>query len=560
MNILRLRRGYRNLKRYRQIISVFVKYGFSEILDRTGILTRLSFGRRISGPKSVPKGERSYAVRFRMALEELGPAFVKLGQVLSMRSFLIPKELASELAKLQDRVPPVPFEEIRGVVEEELGRKIDDCFGSFATIPMAAASIAQAHLATTKDGQKVVVKVQRPDAKSTIETDMDILMDFAQLLEKYVPEVRQYDPREIANDLAKTTRRELDFINEARNVELFARNFGSEPTVFVPEVFWDLTTSRVLTMEYVAGVKISDIERLDQEGFDRKAIAKNGARLLFKQIFEDGFFHADPHPGNIFVLPGNVIAPVDFGMMGRLDRELMDHFSYLMIAIVGKDVDSLVRSMIDLDIIDGKGDIRSLKLDILDVIDRYYGLPLSKINIRQTLDEGSEVIRRHGIKLPSNLMLLGKAMGTYEELARILDPEFDFIAEARPYVRRMISRRTSFKALYREFSGLLTDVYRVMKTLPRELELIVRDIRKGQLSFELRHHGMERLIGQADRASNRIAFSLIIGALIIGSSLIVLAGKGPNLFGYPLVGIAGFLTAGILGIWLVIAIIRSGRL
>ena len=557
MSLLSMNRSYRHMKRYRQVISVLVKYGFSEILARTNFWARFPISKKLLRGKSI---EGSYAVRIRMALEELGPTFIKLGQILSMRSFLIPPELAQELARLQDEVPPVPFAQIKPFVEKELGRELGNCFQSFQEEPIAAASIAQAHPAVTGDGQEVIVKVQRPTAREIIATDMEILMEFAQLLEKYVPEIEQYDPVGIVEDLAKTTKRETDFLNEARNIELFARNFQEVETVYVPKLFRDLTTSRVLTLERIKGVKPYRPEVLREAGLDPKVVAQNGGRALLKQIFEDGLFHADPHPGNLFILPGNIIAPVDYGMMGRLDSHLMSLFTDALIAVTRKDVEGIIRVLTQLGITDERANLMSLRLDIAELMDSYYGLRLGQINLRQAIERGSELARNYRVRVPSNLLLLGKALGTYEELGRTLDPEYDFISEARPYVRRLIRRRMSVGELSRQAFKLLRDTYRLLRVLPGELELIVTRIRKGNLSVQLQHRGLEKLIAQIDRTGNRLSLSLVIAALIVGSSLIVQINRGPRLFGYPAVGILGFVIAGIFGIWLIITILRSRNL
>jgi ubiquinone biosynthesis protein len=496
-----------------------------------------------------------------MALEELGPTFIKLGQVLSMRSFLIPPELVKELAKLQDEVPPVPFAEIKPFVEKELGRELGDCFQSFQEEPIAAASIAQAHPAVTKDGEEVIVKVQRPTVRQIIATDMEILMEFAQLSKKYVPEIEQYDPVGVVQDLAKTTKRETDFLNEARNIELFARNFQGVETVYVLKVFRDLTTSKVLTMERIKGVKPYRPEVLREAGLDPKVVALNGGRILFKQIFEDGFFHADPHPGNLFILPGNIIAPVDYGMTGRLDSQLRAIFTDALIAVTRKDVEEIIRVLTQLGITtDERANPISLRLDIAEFMDSYYGLQLAQIDLRQAMQKGSELARNYRVRIPSNLLLMERALGTYEEMGKMLDPRYDFISEARPYVKRLIRQRISLQELSRQSFKLLRDIYRLLRILPGELELIVTRLRRGELSVQLQHRGLEKLIAQIDRTGNRLSLSLVIAALIVGSSLIVQIDRGPRLFNYPAVGILGFVIAGIFGIGLIITILRSRNL
>ena len=558
MNIPRINRRYRHFRRYRQILTVLIKHGFGELLARMG-LTRARTLRRLLEARGL-FAEHSYAVRMRLVLEDLGPTFIKLGQVLSTRPFLIPRELAEELTRLQDDVPPVPFDRIRPAVERCLGRATYECFQAFEEESIAAASIAQVHRAITLDGEEVVVKIQRPDIRSVIRTDMEILMELAQLMERHLPESRQYDPTGIVEQLAKTTHREMDFLNEARNVERFARNFEEDDTIHVPRVYWGLTGPQVLTLERIQGVKISDLERLEARGLDRREIARRGGQTVLKQVFVDGFFHADPHPGNLFVLEGNVLAPVDFGMMGYLDRETMQRMGDLLIGAIGKDVDRILRSLMHVGTLDEDMDTDALRWDIADFMERYYEVPMSRLDMRIILDEMFEVVRRHRIGIQSNLFLLGKALGTYEEIGRMLDPEYNFVEEARPFVKHLFLRRIQPKEMARDLTTLTTDYYELLRTFPGEMERIVRKLRRGKLSIELEHRGLDKLIIDLDRASNRLSFSMIIAALIIGSSYIVQLERGPLLFGYPIFGIVGFVFAGLLGIWLVVAILRSGRL
>lgn len=559
MHIPRIDRRYRHFKRYRQILGVLVKHGFGELLARMGLARRGRTLRRLLQARGIsPEG--SYAVRLRLVLEDLGPTFVKLGQVLSTRPFLIPGELAEELSRLQDEVPPVPFDRIRPAAERYLERSLDECFRTFEEEPIAAASIAQVHRAVMLGGEEVVVKIQRPDIRPVIQTDMEILMELALLMERHLPEARRYDPSGIVDQLARTTRRELDFLNEARNAERFAQNFEQDEGMYVPRVYWESTGAQILTLEWIQGIKISDLKALDAQGLDRLEIARRGGQAVLKQVFEDGFFHADPHPGNLFVLAENVIAPVDFGMMGHLDRETMRRMGDVLIGAVGKDVDRILRALVHVGTLDEEVDTDALRFDIADFMERYYEVPMSRLDMRTIVDEVFEVVRRHRVGIQSNFLLLGKALGTYEEIGRMLDPEYNFVEEARPFVKELFLRRIRPREMGRDLAMLTTDYYELARTLPKEVEGIVRQLRRGKLSIELEHKRLDKLIVDLDRASNRLSFSLIIAALIIGSSYIVQIEKGPLIFGYPVFGIAGFLFAGLLGIWLVVAILKSGRL
>lgn len=558
--IPRLDKGYRNLKRYRQIVGIFIKYGFAEIVDRMNLGAYLQFGRRIFRKQSESVKRLSQAERVRLALEELGPTFIKLGQLLSTRSFLIPADLLDELTKLQDEVKPLPFEKIQLYIEKELGGAMTDIFSDFEEAATASASIAQAHRAQTKEGQKVVVKIQRPDVANLIRTDLDILADLARLMDKYIPESRQFDPQGMIRELSQNAKRELDFINEGRNIEIFARNFTEFENVEVPKVFWEYTTERVLTTEYVDGIKISDIERLKKSGCDPEFIAQTGARFILKQIFEDGFFHGDPHPGNIFVKDKQIIVPVDFGIMGRLDEQLMEELSDLLIGIVQKDTDLIIRVLINLGSLEEDRETRTLRADISGFIDRYYALPIKRINMKAIMTDVFELMTKHQLRTPSSLLLLMKSMGTYEDLARKLYPDFEMFSLARPYVRKLMLRRLDLRRIAYQGVKTLRDLYDLLKVGPRELELLLKKIKRGQFAIELQDRGLQNLMDEIDRSSNRIAFSLIIAALIVGSSLILSLETGPLFLGYPLLGILGFLFAGLLGIWLVVAILRSGRL
>jgi len=563
MKIPRIDKTYRNLKRYRQIVAVLVRYGFAEFLDRMHLAPYLRLGRRfLRRGKAAAEEEVRPTVgeRMRMALEELGPTFIKLGQVLSTRSFLLPPEIVSELAKLQDRVRPIPFDALREQVETELGAPISQLFPWFDEEAMASASLAQAHRARTRAGQEVVVKIQKPNIHRVIRTDMDILQDLAGLLDRYVPESRQFDPPGLARELSRTLHRELDFMNEGRNVEAFAKNFREVSYVRVPKVFWEWTTSKVITLEFIDGIKISEVDQLQARGYDLKQIAARGARFILKQVFEDGFFHADPHPGNLFIAPGDVIVPIDFGMMGRLDDVLMDQIADLFIAIVRRDIDLILRVLVNLGAFDESRDPRPLRADIAEFMGRYHGAPLKQINLKAILSEVFEAIYQHRLKVPSNLVLLMKTLGTYEDLGRKLDPDFELIAYTKPYLGKIIRQKVNVPKLGYDGLKVLRDLYDLLRIFPREMELLLGRLKRGEVSFEFQHRGLEQLILEVDRSSNRISFSLIIAALIVGSSLILRLEVGPFLLGYPFFGLLGYLFAALLGVWLVMAILRSGKL
>ena len=558
MRIPFLRRA-RSLRRYRQIVAILLKYGFGQVLDQMRIFAYLRMKRRVLGKKGEVE-KLTYAQRIRFALEELGPTFVKLGQVLSMRPLLIPLELVMELTKLQDQVAPFLFAQVKQIVESELKAPLEEHFSSFETVPIAAASLSQVHKAVTKDGKTVVVKVQRPGIKEIIKADMEILKDLTNLLEKYVPESKQYDPVGMREELDKSIRREINFNNEARNIEVFGENFKEEKSIFVPKVFWDLTTSKVLTMDFIDGVKISNLSELEKRGIDKKKLALIGGKMVFKQIFEDGFFHADPHPGNLFALEGNIIAPVDYGMMGKLSETTMNELADLLISVVTWHPGGIVKVYQDMEVVGEEVNLRALEVDLADFLYKYHKIPLSRLDMKTLMNEAFEIIHRYDIQIQAELMLFSKALATYEEVAKMLDPDYDLVTQMIPYVKKLAYRKFKPKALLRDLFTTSVDLRDLLVTFPFELKRIIKKLGKGRLSFTFQHKGLDKLILELDRSSNRISFSLVIAAIIVGSSLILRLETKYTLFGYPFLGILGYIFAGVLGVWLVIAILRSGKL
>ncbi len=559
MKLPRVDKRYRNFRRYQQIIRVLIKYGFADIFDRLEMQSRFRIVGRLRRQKPRIDHPHTAGQRLRMALEELGPTFIKVGQILSTRSFLLPASLIDELSKLQDRVKPVPSVEIRELVEKELDGSLETLFESFEDVPIASASMAQAHRATLLSGEQVVVKAQRPGIARLIETDMDILHNLATLIERYIEESHRYEPVNLVEELNRSLKREIDFSNEARSIEQFRANFKNKTDVYVPKVYWDLCTSKIVILEYIDGIKISDFDELHAAGVDLKKVAHIGTQFILKQIFEDGFFHADPHPGNLFLTRDGKIAPIDFGIMGRLDEWLSDEFSDLIIGLWRRDIDLIIRVFVNLGAVDIEADHTSLRFELSEFLNRYYGLPLKKLDMKQVMFEGMEIFSRHQMRLPSNLLLLGKTLGTYEDLGRRLDPDYNFLKEVRPYIKKLFSRRLNPDKIGYEAAKSLRDLYDLLKMMPHELELILRRMRRGRMAIELQHRGLDKLRNDMDRSFNRLSFSLIIASLILASSLIMIFNKGPLLFGFPVLGVLGFIFAGIMGAGLIIAILKSGK-
>jgi len=550
----------RYFKRFRQISAVLVRYGFGEFLDRAGLGTIFQRTRRLFLRRPAAIIQLNYCQRIRQALEELGPTFIKLGQVLSTRPFLIPPDLVLELSKLQDQVGPFPFVQAQNIVEQELGKPLSETFTSFEEKPIASASLAQVHRASLSNGSTVAVKVQRPGIKSVIEADMNILKTLADLAVRHIPESRPYDPQGLVEELAKTTRQELDFVNEGQNIEIFRTNFAELPEVRIPKVFWPLTTPLVLTTEFIQGIKISELSQLKARGLDPKLIAQRGAEIVCKQVFDYGFFHADPHPGNILILDNNIIAPLDFGMVGTLSESQMEELSDILSAFVEGNVQRIVRVFLESEIVDENANLRRLEIDISSFLHRVKRQPLGRLNMKDLFWDAYQIFKRYDMKARAELMLLSKALVTYEELARSLDPDFQMAEQIKPYVSKLIKKRFAPGQFIKDSIGGLSDIRKLASDLPFEVKRILQKSRKGEMTLEMRHKDLDKLMLEIDRSSNRLSFALIIAAIIVGSSLIIKLEIGYKVFGFSVLGLLGFLFAGILGVGLVIAILRSGRL
>ena len=556
-----IRRGYRHLNRYRQILAVFFKYGFGDLVEVLKIEQYLEVGLQMISRKRREQVERlTRSERVRMAMEELGPTFVKLGQILSTRPDLIPVEFVREFSKLQDHVPAFAYEEVRQIVEGELGGAIEDVFEAFQETPLAAASIGQAHRARLKDGEDVVVKVQRPGIRKTIEVDLEIMLHLASLMERHLEEGEFHRPASIVDEFARAIEKEIDYTIEASHIERFARQFQDDMSVYVPKVFREASTGRVLTMEYVDGIKASEVDRIDQEGLDRKILTARGADLILKQIFEHGFFHADPHPGNIFFLPDNVICYLDYGMMGRIDRQTQEDFADLVYGFSRRDESKTTHALLKLAQYDEQPDLGILERDVADFMGQHLYKPLKDLEMGKLLQQLLELIAHHRLHIPQNLFLMLKALTTVEGVGLSLDPDFDMMERTTPFIKHVRTARMHPKRLAGDMLESGADLLRLLQVIPGELREIMKQLKQGKAKIEFEHRGLEPMLATHDQISNRIAFSIIIAALLIGSALIVLSKTPPFMFGIPVFGILGFFAAAVMGMWLLIAILRKGRL
>lgn len=559
--INRIEKTYRHMKRYRQILSVLFKYGFGQLVDVMNIEKSVEVGLKLVSRNRRTRLETlSTAVRIRMVLEELGPAFIKLGQILSTRPDLLSVDLMQELSKLQDDVPPFPFTDVRDILENEFGKPLDQIFSFFEEHPLAAASIGQVHRARTLDGEKVVVKVQRPDIRRIIEVDLEIMMHLAGLAEKHIEGWDVQRPTRIVTEFARTIEKELDYTMESANMLRFARQFDDDPDIYIPRVNRELSSNRVLTMEYIDGVKASDISRLEEEGLDPVIIAERGFDLIMKQIFVYGFFHADPHPGNIFILPDNVICYIDFGMMGRVDLASREDFVDLVLSIVRRDEKKAVDALLELTSPEKEPDRRILERDVSEFIDQYSYIPLGELEMGKLIARLLKTAALHHLSIPPNLFLMVKALASVEGLGRELDPGFDAVERATPFIRRIRMGRLKPGRLANDMIDSGTDIYRLLREVPDEVRKILKQARQGLLKVEFEHRGLEPMLATHERISNRIAYAIVLAAFIIGSALVVLSGISPKWHEIPVIGLVGFLIAGLMGFWLLVTIIRRGRM
>ncbi|PLX79898.1 MAG: ubiquinone biosynthesis protein UbiB [Desulfuromonas sp.] len=558
----RFNRNIRTIRRYRTILGILIKYGFGHIVEQLNINYYLELGRKIVTLGTAPKEiERlSQGQRLRLALEELGPTFIKLGQLLSTRPDLLPRDILDELKKLQDKVPSIPTPDILAQIEKELGYPADELFAEFATEPIAAASIAQVHSGQLKSGEKVVFKVRRPNIEKIVDTDIDILMGLAYLVEHHFPGGDLYEPLSVVKEFRRTIQREMDFTREARTIERFARNFHDDATVHVPGVFWDYSGSSVLTLEYIDGIKVTQFELLEEAGYDLKIIASRGADSFLKQVLEFGLFHGDPHPGNVFILPDNVICMLDYGMVGRINEDVKQQLIDLLAAVLGRDVNLIVSQLLYSGELTDESNLKSLKRDLGEFIDDYYDILLHDIKVGKLLADFVEVLTEYRIKFPSDLLLLAKALIAMEGMGRQLDPEFNMVAHMEPFIHRLVKERLAPTSISRELVRTAQAYGSLARNLPKDIKEFINRVNRNKFKIDLEHRGLEKLISDLDKSSNRLSFSLLIAALIVGSSLIMQTDKGPMMFGFPMLGFLGYSIAGLLGLYLAIAILRSGRL
>ncbi len=561
------RRHLRDIPRIGRIIAVASRHGFGQLVEELGLQRFISLGRRIvSFKKPPPLAHRiTTPERLRLMFENLGPTFIKFGQVLACRPDMLPLEYSREFLKLTDSVAPFPSAEARKIIEEDLKAPVDSIFASFDDNPAAAASIAQVHRAVLHDGREVMVKVQRPHIVRMIERDISIMRWLAELIAARLPEMAPYNIPGIVDEFARTIMRELDFFIEASNAVQLRKNFETSAILYVPQVFTDVSSKRVLVLEKVEGIRIDEYARLDREGYDRKDLARKGSAAFFKMVLQDGLFHADPHPGNIFVLPDGRLGLVDFGIMGRVTEENMEYFASIFLALASHDYDDLVRLYIDMGFLSEETtDIekfqREMKEDLAELLEPYYVMQVKQIDFGAYVDRVTHILLRHRLKLPSNLYLMDKSLITLEGILKQLDPEFNYFEAAKPYVAELVARRRNPLRAAQAVKKNLGEFMDAFTLLPKQVKAAFRKLMHGDIRVSIHHEELNHLIRDIDRSSNRLAFSVITAAIIVASAIIIHSGHGPSIFGLPIFGLIGYVIAALLGLWILIGILRSGQL
>ena len=552
----------RELPRLREISSVFVRHGLGDLVRRAGIATLLEQAGHV-----LQRGEASEIAhlepqqRARLAFEQLGPTFVKLGQMLSTREDLLPPTWTTELAQLHSHVAPVPFDDLLPQVEQALGRSPFEVFSNLEREPYAAASIAQVHRAKLASGTPVILKIRRPGIEAKIDADLRILEHLAHLVEREIPEVRRYRPVQVVGQLRGSLERELDLAVEARNTERFARNFADDLDILVPRVYWEWTSSAMNVQEHIEGIRGIDLAAIDNAGLDRKALAARGADAVLKMILVDGFFHADPHPGNVMYLPGNRIALIDFGMVGRLSpvrrRQIVD----LLAGLARHDEETMLEVLLDWRGDDFVDEAR-LATDLGEFAFNYADMQLKDLKIGVLLRRVSAILREHSIVLPVDLTLMFKALISLEGLGRHYDPEFRLIERAKPFLDSAMRERYQPAEAARRAQETLSNFFGLVTSMPRDLARLVKDARHGRMRVDLDLKRLDSFGHHLHSAINRATIGIMTASLVVGSSIVMTVAEGPTVFGVPLLtffGLLGYLIAFVNSLWIILSIWRSGR-
>lgn len=532
-----LGQAVKNVQRLRQIISVFAKHGFVDIVDR------MNLGKFLPGRLGVyaeSQADKTIPERLRLAFEELGPTFVKFGQLLSTRTDLLPESYIDEFIHLQDHVQPLSFEVVRVLVENELNGKIENSYSNFNPEPLAAASIGQVHEAELLTGEKVVVKVQRPEIEKVIETDVSLLAFLANLLEKYVPESRIISPTVVVDEFFRTLSFELDFVVEANNMTKMAENAVSMPEIVIPRVYKSLSTHKILTLEKLEGIRVNDLTALDAAGIDRKKVVEIGAQAFFRSVMIDGLFHGDLHGGNLFILPGNRIGIVDFGIVGRLSQKSRDQLANMVMSLLTEDYENLCYEYAELSTSGASIDFDGFQREVRNTLSPYMGLSLVDLNVGKVLIEATAIAAKFNVKVPGDWMIVFKAILTIEGMGRTLDPDFDLLSVGQELIKELVKNQYSVQRLTKEFMWVAKDLAALLKVLPRQVRWMFRKLNSNDFAFEIKSPDLQRIRHQLDLNGKRLSLSVLISGFFVASSIALQYSSDRLVGSYPLLSVIYF--------------------
>src|SRR5665648_1117078 len=551
----------RHIKRYRDVAKVLTHHGFGFFVEEMGLLHMLSLPKRLftDTEKIDPV---TVGARIRQVIEELGPTYVKIVQIASTRADIIPEEILKELEKLQDDVPSFSFDQVTRIIEEKLGSPLNEVFSWIDEEAIAAASIGQVHRAQLRTGELVAVKVQRPGIKAIIETDLEILLDLATLAERRMERMERLQLRDVVEEFAKSLRNELDYSIEARNAEKIAKQFKKDPTIHIPAIYWDYSTRTVLTMEFVQGLKLTQFEEIEKMGYDRKAIAEHLVQSVFQQVLIEGFFHADPHPGNIFLLSEGVISLIDFGMVGRLTADMKQNLASMVIAMMRQNTESMLKAVLRIGIVPDEVNLPLLTSDVDELRELYVDVPMSRISLGEAISNLFKVAFRHRIRIPADFTLLAKCFLTLEGIVEKLDPQLSMMDMAEPFGIRLLKERYRPSTIADRVWHNLTDYSDLLVDLPKQLKDLMGNLVKGRIRLEVSVPELDIFLKKLDRITNQISFSIVLLAFSIVMAGVVIAsalGNQPILLWHIPAIEVGFSMATLMLLWLFISIFKFGK-
>ena len=552
--MFKLAKEVRDINRLREILTVLFEEGFDFLIEKVRLKHRIPITKRVKA-RIEKKKNFSLEKRLRLTLERLGPTFIKFGQVLSVRPDLMPKSYIKELENLQDKVPSFSYDIVKRQIKKELGKEIGEIFPNFEKKPIASASISQVHKATLKNGKTVAVKIQRPDVRKIMQTDIEIMFYVARLLENKIPKIKKFSPIRIIEEFSKWTEKELDFKKEAINAKRFARNFSKDRTVKIPEIYDEFTTGKLLVMEFIEGIELHNIKQIKNKKINLKPIIEYGFNAILTQVFVHGFFHADPHPGNLIITNDKKIAFVDFGIVGHFDENLKSKSIDLFYGIIQSDTEKIVDTLIELSDIE-IGNKDDLKYDIDDILAPLQTSDISNVKVSYILEEIMDISLNYGLKIPMSFVLFGKTVITLEGIALEYDPTFNIIESSKPFIEKLIRQR--YNPLY-QFNAFMKNMVRFRKfaeELPDQTSRALRRIEKGSIKVDIEDTDIQKLSLEIDRSGNRVAYSMLIAALLIVGALTINSGAS-FVLNVPLIPFLSFIAALILSLILLFSILRE---